>query len=110
MKAQAPIVKHDSAKIFALLYIFRVMYIDLIWENKKYKRRNKYGFIKTVIFGKDNKASSQTSFNNRRLENIFQDVYMNEPLFYFSKGWQNSFYNTNKTNFKQSMIMHYQQG
>jgi len=67
MKAQAPVVKHDSPKIFALLYIFRVIYIDLIRENKNYKRRNKYGFIKTVIFGKDNKASSQTSFNNRRL-------------------------------------------
>lgn len=83
MKAQAPVVKHDSPKIFALLYIFRVIYIDLIRENKNYKRRNKYGFIKTVIFGKDNKASSQTSFNNRRLENCFQDVYMNERSYIF---------------------------
>lgn len=37
MKARASIVKHDAAKT-VLLYIFRVMYIDLIRENKEYKR------------------------------------------------------------------------
>jgi len=35
MKARASIVKHDVPKIFAFLYIFPVIYIDLIRENKK---------------------------------------------------------------------------